>query len=238
MIGIYKITNNTNGKVYIGQSIDIYKRWREHKRRAFIKNEEYNKYLYNAFRKYGIDNFTFEIIELCNREDLNNRECYYIQFYNSNNEQYGYNETSGYDNPSYGQSGEQHHNHKLTAEEVYYIRECYNRHYSKEEVYEEFSDRLSKSGFHKIWLGNNWREIHMDVYTEENHQYYLFQRNSHPGVTNGRAKLTEEMVRDIRTRRKNGENLSNVYELYKSTGITKGSFTQVWCNKNWKDIIV
>ena len=63
MIGIYKITNTINNKVYIGQSIDIAKRWREHKRRAFVQNKEYNKYLYNAFRKYGLENFSFEVIE-------------------------------------------------------------------------------------------------------------------------------------------------------------------------------
>ena len=78
----------------------------------------------------------------------------------------------------------------------------------------------------------------MDVYTEENRQYYLFQRNSHPGSTNGRAKLTEEMVIDIRTRKKNGEKLAEVYKDYEYTGITLGSFKNTWSNQNWKNIIV
>lgn len=68
MIGIYKITNNINGKVYIGQSIDINKRWKEHKYRSQIPNKEYDKYLYRAFRKYGLENFTFEILEECTYE--------------------------------------------------------------------------------------------------------------------------------------------------------------------------
>lgn len=238
MIGIYKITNNINGKIYIGQSIDIDKRWREHKRRAQVPNKEYEKYLYRAFRKYGIDNFTFEILEECSRDQLNDRENYYILLYKSNDDYYGYNETSGYDQPQYGFSGESHPRHKLTADEVFYIRECYNQHYDKKEVYEEFSDRLSEGGFHKIWLGQNWRQVHMDVYTEENRQYYLFQRNSHPGSSNGRSKLTEDMVRDIRIRKKNGELCKDVYENYKYTGITEGSFKQVWFYQNWKNIIV
>ena len=53
--GIYKITNNINGKCYIGRAIDINRRWTVHKRRAFVQNKEYDKYLYRAFRKYGID---------------------------------------------------------------------------------------------------------------------------------------------------------------------------------------
>lgn len=238
MIGIYKITNRINNKIYIGQSVDIKKRWRQHKRHSQVPNKEYEKYLYRAFRKYGLDNFTFEVIEECSREQLNERECYYIQLYHSNNEQFGYNETSGYDQPQYGFQGENHPKHKLTAEEVYYIRECYNQHYNKEDVYEEFADRLSEGGFHKIWLGQNWREIHMDVYTEENRQYYLYQRNSHPGSKNGRSKLTEQMVIDIRTRKKNGEKIADVYKDYKDTGMTYGSFKNTWCGQNWKNIIM
>ena len=238
MIGIYKITNLINGKIYIGQSVDINKRWRQHKRNSQIKGHEYDKYLYRAFRKYGLENFSFEVIEECSRELLNEKETYYIQYYKANDETFGYNETSGYNQPQYGFQGENHPKHKLTEEEVYYIRECYNQHYDKNEIYEEFSNRLSKGGFHKIWLGENWRNVHMDVYTEENRQYYLFQRNSHPGSTNGRAKLTEEMVIDIRTRKKNGEKLSDVYKDYEYTGITLGSFKNTWSNQNWKNIIV
>lgn len=238
MIGVYKITNLINNKIYIGQSVDIKKRWRAHKRQAFIMGKEYDKYLYRAFRKYGIDNFSFEIIEECARELLNEREHYYITLYKSNNTDYGYNETSGYDQSQYGFQGENHPKHKLTTEEVYYIRECYNQHYDKNEIYEEFSDKLSFGGFHKIWLGQNWREVHMDVYTEENRQYYLFQRNSHPGSSNGRSKLTEEIVINIRTRKKNGENWKNVYNDYKEYGITEGSFKNTWHNQNWKHIVV
>ena len=238
MIGIYKITNLINNKVYIGQSVDIKQRWNSHKRQSIIPNKEYNKYLYRAFRKYGIENFNFEILEECSREKLDEKEHYYIILYNSNNDQYGYNETGGYDQPQYGFSGENHPRHKLTTEEVYYIRECSNQHYNIHDVYSEFSDRLSESGFHKIWLGQNWKNVHMDVFTEENRQYYLFQRNSHPGSSNGRAKLNEEMVINIRTRKKNGENWKNVYEDYKDYGITEGSFKQTWHNQNWKHIIV
>ena len=89
MIGIYKITNKVNGKCYIGQSLDIEKRFKSHKR---CKE---NRPLYNAFKKYGIDNFTFEVIEECEKEKLNEREIYYIALYKSANYRFGYNSSLG-----------------------------------------------------------------------------------------------------------------------------------------------
>lgn len=82
--GIYKITNKINNKIYIGQSIDIKRRWSEHKSRANEKDTNcYNKPLYRSIRKYGIENFNFEIIEECKVEELNEKEKYYIQLFNS-----------------------------------------------------------------------------------------------------------------------------------------------------------
>ena len=78
--GIYQITNLINQKQYIGQSIDITRRWWEHKARAFdINNNCYHKPLYQAFRKYGLENFELIILELCEPQELNEREAYYIE---------------------------------------------------------------------------------------------------------------------------------------------------------------
>lgn len=96
MIGIYKITNLINGNPYIGQSIDIYKRWRQEKEDSKnVNNHSYNYPLMRAFRKYGIGNFSFEIIEECKIEELNERERYWIKFYDSFFN--GYNQTLGGD---------------------------------------------------------------------------------------------------------------------------------------------
>lgn len=62
--GVYKITCLCNGKIYIGSSNNIFKRW-EHHRWALRHNEHNNKYLQNAWNKYGEENFRFEIVELC-----------------------------------------------------------------------------------------------------------------------------------------------------------------------------
>ena len=82
--GIYKITNLINGKMYIGQAQDIYKRWYAHKYSAFKKdNKRYNVILYRAIRKYGLENFEFEILEECCVGELNEKEIYYINKYNT-----------------------------------------------------------------------------------------------------------------------------------------------------------
>ena len=95
--GIYKITNKINDKAYIGQAIDIESRWSKEKSRAFQPNShEYNKTLSKAFRKYGIENFTFEVIEECNIDLLNQKEIYYISYYDTYFN--GYNETTGGNN--------------------------------------------------------------------------------------------------------------------------------------------
>lgn len=89
MIGIYKITNQINNKSYIGQSIDIKRRWRDHKSKWV--NQDYP--LQKAFKKYGIENFSFEVLEECKIEELNEKEIYYINKFNSYNN--GYNATTG-----------------------------------------------------------------------------------------------------------------------------------------------
>ena len=100
MIGIYKIENIINHHIYIGQSINIEERWQEHRRNGSANEQAVNKIWYNypiyrAMRKYGIDNFKFTILEEVAVEDLNKRERYWIDYYNSYKN--GYNATTGGD---------------------------------------------------------------------------------------------------------------------------------------------
>ena len=96
MIGIYKVENLVNHKAYIGQSKYIEKRWNKHQNEPFNPNSHsYDYPLYRAIRKYGIENFSFEVLEECEISELNAKEIYYIEkfdtFYN------GYNQTVGGD---------------------------------------------------------------------------------------------------------------------------------------------
>jgi len=77
MIGIYKITNPKN-KIYIGQSVNIKRRFKEYKS---IKCKRQPR-LYNSLKKYGVNNHTFEIIDYCDVEELNSKERYYQELYN------------------------------------------------------------------------------------------------------------------------------------------------------------
>lgn len=110
MIGIYKITNLVNGKCYIGQSTNIKKRWVAHRSDAFNeKSEAYHYPLYRAMRKYGIEKFSFEVLEECSSELLDEKEVFFIKQYNAYGDG-GYNQDEG--------GGNAIHGNKLTKDQI------------------------------------------------------------------------------------------------------------------------
>lgn len=90
MTGIYKIKNDINGKCYIGSSVDIKKRFYQHIS-ALKKGKHFNGILQKSWDKNGGDSFSFEIIELCEREQLLRREKYWLDRYKSYDRNFGYN---------------------------------------------------------------------------------------------------------------------------------------------------
>ena len=99
MAYIYKITNQINGKVYIGKTLNTKeRRWKEHCG-DFTTERCRNRPLYRAMNKYGIENFTIEEIEECSPEAVNEREKYWIEQYGSFKR--GYNATVGGDGKQY-----------------------------------------------------------------------------------------------------------------------------------------
>lgn len=78
---IYLITNIVNNKIYVGQSVNFYKRVKIHERTSFNKkNRDYNHPLYKAIRKYGIVNFEVKILKRCSSlDELNSSEIFYIK---------------------------------------------------------------------------------------------------------------------------------------------------------------
>ena len=90
--GIYKLTNLTNQKVYIGQAANLADRWKDHIK-AGLGIDTPNNMLYTAMMKDGVENFTFEVLEECERSELNDREKHYISFYGA--QEWGYNMRKG-----------------------------------------------------------------------------------------------------------------------------------------------
>jgi group I intron endonuclease len=103
MSTIYIITNNIDGKVYIGQTHrPVQERWNQHVRESKYARSS-SKYLYKAIKKHGIENFSFEVLEHITKDidesakiqALNKLEIYYISVYDSANPKHGYNSHLG-----------------------------------------------------------------------------------------------------------------------------------------------
>lgn len=185
IIGIYKIENKNNGKVYIGQSNNIERRFKEHLYKQDL-------YIEQIIAQEGENNFSFDILEECSIEELNEKEIYYIQLFDSYYNGYNF---------SFGgncQSGDKNANAKLTEEDVIYIRTQYAKRIRTREVYEMFKNKITKKHFMNIWEGKSWTHIMPEVYTEENKKYYCYQSTN--GELSPMAKFTNDEVLKIRER--------------------------------------
>ena len=134
-VGIYKITNNINGKVYIGKSVELDKREYVHFSR--LKNNNHiNKHLQSSYNKYGESAFTYSVLLYCEEKDLNMFEIRAIKTFNAADNRYGYNKTLGGEGQrpneetrqkiSESQKGEKNTCAKLTLEKVESIRTIYS----------------------------------------------------------------------------------------------------------------
>lgn len=92
-MGIYKITNQLTNQSYIGQSVDVDKRWKDHCKCGLGIDTPAGNKLYKAMEKDGLQNFSFELLEECSREELDEKEKYYIELYQAY--EFGYNSTVG-----------------------------------------------------------------------------------------------------------------------------------------------
>lgn len=91
--GIYKITCLKTGEIYIGKSTDVKNRWQQHCKSAFNCGSIASSLLHKKMQQYGIENFTFELLEVVPKDQLTEREKFYINFYQT--KEVGLNERNG-----------------------------------------------------------------------------------------------------------------------------------------------
>lgn len=210
--GIYKITNKVNGKIYIGQSVDCHRRKMEHLRsgqpeKYGKKNErDSNTPIHLAMQKYGVENFSFEIIEECAKELLNEKERYWINYYDSQNKEKGYNlSIGGQDNV--GAKGEYHSQAKLTQQEVDEIIDLLQH---TELTLDEIADKYNKVGKSMICLinaGKNW-------YNKELSYPLRKVFTSQRGEKSPKAKFTNDEVMKMRQMYADGMQPKSICQLY------------------------
>lgn len=93
--GIYKITDDSNKKSYIGRSTSVRKRLADHIKSAVGISTIAHQHIHEVMREKGLWNFSFELIEECDKNQLNEREKYYIDFFQTAEAMYGYNQKAG-----------------------------------------------------------------------------------------------------------------------------------------------
>ena len=220
--GIYQIENNINHKKYIGQSTHIEARWIAHKTQ-FEKHLDSSPLLYQAFIKYGVENFTFSILEEVNDKDLlNERETYYIQTLSTLAPD-GYNCIL----PNDVLRGENNPHSKINQTSVDEIKQLLQEtQIPIEDIAKQYG--VSPSSIYRINKGQSWTEPH--------HSYPLRKTNNlaRIGSSNGRAIFTDEEVLKIREQYVD-MSVNELYEFYKDRCSFSG-FKKIVQGTNFKHL--
>lgn len=225
MIGIYKITNQLNGHMYIGQSIDIEERWNEHIRESSLNDEKWKKnkrgeqtHLYRAIRKYGKDNFIFEIIEECQEEELNSKEIFWIAHYNTFLDPQHYNMTAGGDGMR-GRAGEKSPGHKISLEEANFIKAKLKERWTAKQI-REYIPTASDGIISSINTGKSW--------FDENESYPL-------GIDNGHRKWSNEEAMEIKKKYAMG---TTIMDLAREYGANYNTISHLLSGKSYTNLPV
>lgn len=223
---IYAFTNLKNNKKYIGQSInDDNSRYNNHM--CAIKyehNNEYDSPLHRAIRKYGLDNFKYEILvkDIDDIDTLNSLEIYYIQKFNSLIPN-GYNIETGGKNCSKPKDSEWRKKltwsqAKLTEEEIISLRYAYANRESPSKIYnEKYKDRLHYQSFLNIWSGRRYGNIMPELLNKGRH-----------------TKMTQEKANQVREIY-NNEKISYT-KLAEKFNVSKSTIADIISNRTWKNV--
>lgn len=160
---VYLITNLINNKKYVGITNDYKKRWSNHK-----CNNDSTMAIAKAIKKYGVDNFKFEVIESnVPLDEIDEKEKYYIEYFNSHvSSGCGYNISKGgkYNIENSIHVGAENGRALLTEEQVIYIKS--HRDIPEYVLYEQFSDIITYGAFKDIYLNKTYKNIPptVDIY--------------------------------------------------------------------------
>ena len=223
---IYCYTNLINGKKYVGQTINPEKRYNQHKSSAFNeKDKDYNTPLYRAFRKYGYDNFNYEIILSTSSLDiLNELEIYFIDKYKTQVPN-GYNILEGGNNSSRILNEETKINMmkahaNLTEDEVVELRIAYKEKESPSVIYNnKYKDRMHFQSFLNIWTGKRYASIMPEVFAD---------RDRH-------TKLNEEKVKQIKMEIAEGKSYRKIAENF---NISPSTIADIAHGRTWKQVTI
>lgn len=223
MIGIYLIQNLSNNRVYIGQSNNVQRRIKEHFCQSRLKDIPLDK----AILKYGKDNFSWNLLEECSIEKLDEREQYWIQQYKNSHNVYNINEGG------FSFSGENNGRAKLTESDIIQIRKYYqNKTYTRKQIYELFKDKISFGQFSRVWDGSSWSYIMPEVFTNENKEYY--KKETSIGEKSLFSKFNDEEIINIRNRYVK-ETAKEIWENY-SDRINYSQFQAILWGRSYKHL--
>lgn len=215
---LYKITNNINQKVYIGITNDYKKRWSNHGTE--------NTVISDAIRKYGKNNFTFEVLQAnISIEEIDQLEIDTIKAYNSLVPN-GYNVAKGgrYQTSYTGKLGHENSNAHLTYDEVKYIKE--HRNLPMYVLYENYCDKISYTAFKEIYKDKTYKEIEPTV---EQYPYNLEFSLQFAG----KGKLEYNEVKELRQAYENKIFWREKYENYKDI-YDEWTFWQIYNGDRYK----
>ena len=214
---IYLITNLVNNKKYVGQTSDYQRRMRQHK----TQNDQL---IDQKIQQYGINNFSFEILEEnLSPEEANEKEKYYIKVFNSLIPN-GYNIHTGGKNNSIG---EENPLAKITEAEAQWILD--NRNIPEQVLYEKcaFKDRISYNHFRQIYIGRAWSHLTTETQPVNN--------LSHKGEDSGSHCYTNQEVYAIREDYRNGVYFKDAWEK-SGKKMTIDSFYQLYNGRGYTNI--
>lgn len=230
MIGIYTIINKQNSKLYVGSSINIPRRFKEHKRNL-INNKHCNSHLQYSFNKHGLESFIFEVLDSCDLEFLESTEQYWINMTQCANRKFGYN----LDICAYNSS------HKLSEETKNKIRiKAIGRKRSKEAIEKttkanKGQSRPKQSETMKKLYAEGKIKAPMLSFQKYSEMGKISRRNFKAKSVEERAKVyNSSIVEQLDTNGKVIAVYSSYSEAAKATGVDKATVKKRCVTKNFK----